>query len=302
MIEGTRAFIEADTRSQRMEKRRLGKTGHLSTIVIFGAAAFWLVTQAEADAAMELAAAHGINHIDVSPTYGQAEVHLGRWLKDNAHRESVFLGCKTMKRDKTEAGKELKQSLKTLKTDYFDLYQFHGVDDMDALNKILGRDGALTAVLEAKRQGLVRYIGITGHKPGFLAEALKQYDFDTVMFPLNRVEAAHPSQANEYKNLLKIAKQKDVGTMALKAVTKSPWDRQMHMYKTWYEPFDTQEEINKSLWWTLSQDITTAALPGDLRLWPMIIDAAERFKKMSAEEQNEAMDEAKKLEPLFPKE
>jgi len=285
-----------------METRRLGKTGHLSTVLVFGGAAFWLVNQAEADAALELAAVHGINHIDVSPSYGQAEIHLGPWLKDKKHRESVFLGCKTMKRDKTEAAKELKESLKTLQTDHFDLYQFHGVDDMATLNKILGPDGALTTVREAQRAGIVKYIGITGHKPSFLAEALKVFDFDTVMFPLNRVEAAHPSQVNEYKNLLKIAKEKDAGTMALKAVTKSPWDRQMHMYKTWYEPFDTQEEIDKSLWWTLSQDITAACMPGDLRLWPMVIDAAERYKKMSAAEQDKVMADVKKLAPLFPKE
>lgn len=285
-----------------METRRLGKTGHFSSIVIFGGAAFWLVNQSEADAALELAAAHGINHIDVSPSYGQAEIHMGPWLKSKKHRESVFLGCKTMMRDKTAATKELKASLQTLQTDYFDLYQFHGVDDVATLHKILGQDGALTAVREAQRAGIVKYIGITGHKPSFLAEALKVFDFDTVMFPLNRVEAAHPSQANEYKALLKLAKEKDTGTMAIKAVTKSPWDRQMHMYKTWYEPFDTQAEINQSLWWTLSQDITAAAMPGDLRLWPAVIDAAERFKKMSAAEQAAAMEEVKKLAPLFPKE
>jgi len=285
-----------------METRRLGKTGHLSSIVIFGGAAFWLVNQSEADTALEMAAAHGINHIDVSPTYGQAETHLGPWLKDKKHRASVFLGCKTMMRDKPGAAKELKASLQTLQTDYFDLYQFHGVDDMATLHKILGQDGALTAVREAQRAGIVKYIGITGHKPSFLAEALKVFDFDTVMFPLNRVEAAHPSQANEYKALLKLAKEKDTGTLAIKAVTKSPWDRQMHMYKTWYEPFDTQAEINQSLWWTLSQDITAAAMPGDLRLWPAVIDAAERFKKMSAAEQAAAMEEVKKLAPLFPKE
>ena len=284
-----------------METRRLGKTGHLSSVVIFGGAAFWLVNQAEADAALELAGAHGINHIDVSPTYGQAEIHLGPWLKDKKHRESVFLGCKTMKRDKTEAAKELKESLKALNVEYFDLYQFHGVDDMATLHKILGPDGALTAVREAQRAGVVKYIGITGHKPSFLAEALKVFDFDTAMFPLNRVEAAHPSQVNEYKNLLKIAKEKDAGTLALKAVTKSPWDRQMHMYKTWYEPFDTQEEIDKSLWWTLSQDITAACMPGDLRLWPMVINAAERYQKMNAVEQDKAMADVKKLAPLFPK-
>jgi len=152
---------------------------------------------------------------------------------------------------------------------------------MATLHKILGPDGALNrGAGSAARGGGEITSGLRDHKPSFLAEALKVFDFDTVMFPLNRVEAAHSKPVNEYKNLLKIAKEKDAGTMALKAVTKSPWDRQMHMYKTWYEPFDTQKEIDKSLWWTLSQDITGVCMPATLRLWPMLIDAAERYKKV----------------------
>jgi aryl-alcohol dehydrogenase-like predicted oxidoreductase len=283
-----------------MEKRRLGKTGYMSSILTFGGAALWLVTQAEADAGIAMAVEHGINQIDVAPEYGQAEMRLGPWLEK--HRREIFLACKTRKRSKTEVLESIRQSLKTLQVNDFDLFQFHSVDDMETLNTLLGPSGGLEAVLEAKKQGLLRYIGITGHKPTFLAEALKHFDFDTVLFPLNRVIAAHPDETIEFNSLLKVAKKKDVGTIAMKAVTKSPWTNQMHMYKTWYEPFETQEDIDTSLWYALNQDVTTLAMPGDLRLWSMVIDAAERYKTMNKKQQSEAVIEAKKYRPLFPPE
>jgi aryl-alcohol dehydrogenase-like predicted oxidoreductase len=270
----------------------------MSSVLTFGGAALWLVTQAEADAGIALAIEHGINQIDVAPDYGQAEMRLGSWLEK--HRRSIFLASKTRKRSKKEVRESIQQSLKTLRVDDFDLFQFHGVDDLETLNVLLGPNGGLEAVVEAKKQGLLRYIGITGHKPTFLAEALKLFDFDTVLFPMNRVLAAHPDETIEFNTLLKAAKQKDTGTIAMKAVTKSPWTNQMHMYKTWYEPFNTQEEIDTSLWYALSQDVATLAMPGDLRLWPMVIDAAERFKPLNKKKQSEAVTEAKIYRPLFP--
>lgn len=270
----------------------------MSSILTMGGAAFWLVSQAEADAGIEMAVEHGINHIDVAPQYGQAEMRLGPWL--SKHRREVFLGCKTMARSKIEVRESIRQSLKTMQVNDFDLFQFHGVDDMETLNILFGPDGGLEAVLEAKKQGLLRYIGITGHRTHFLTEALKLFNFDTVLFPLNRVLAAHPRETVEFNPLIKVARQKDVGTIAIKTITKSPWNRQMHMYKTWYEQFETQEEIDRSLWYALSQDITTAAMPGDLRLWPKILDAAERFKPMTESEQVKAVAEVKQYQPLFP--
>ena len=281
-----------------MEKRRLGKTGHMSSVVTFGGAALWLVSQAEADACIELAIQHGINHIDVAPQYGQAEMRLGPWLEK--HRDGIFLACKTMERTKKEAGESIKLSLKTLRVDHFDLYQFHGVDDLETLGTVLGHNGALEVVLEAKQQGFIRFIGITGHRPKIITEAMNRFDFDTVLFPLNRGMAAHLNDGNDFNKLLQVAHRQDVGTIAIKAVAKSHWDRPMHMYKTWYEPFEEQKDIDKSLWYTLSQDITTAAMPGDLRLWPMVIDAAERFRPMITQEQSEAVSEVKQYPSLFP--
>jgi len=281
-----------------MEKRRLGKTEQMSSVIAFGSAALWKVSQAQADAAIELATEHGVNHFDVAPSYGQAEIRLGPWMQK--HHKEVFLACKTTERGKTGAWESIKRSLEMLKVGYFDLYQLHGVNDLETLNAVLSPKGALEAVLEAKEQGLVRHIGITGHRPFVQIEALNRFDFDTLLFPVNRVLAAHRNDFNDFTLLLEIAQQKDVGTIGIKAVAKRPWESEMRMYQTWYEPFDEQTEIDKSLWYALNQGITTAAMPGDLHLWPLVIDAAERFRGMDAGEQEEVVSQVRQYRPIFP--
>lgn len=281
-----------------MERRRLGRTEHVSSVLAFGAAALWQVTEAEAEAAIELAIEHGVNHIDVAPTYGQAEMRLGPWLEK--HHSQVYLACKTTERSKAGAWESMKRSLERLRVDHFDLFQFHGVNDLEALNVVLGPGGALEAVLEAREQKLVRHIGITGHRPFVYVEAIQRFEFDTVLFPLNRVLAAHRNDYTDFSVLLDLTRQKDVGTIAIKAVAKRPWQGTMHMRRTWYEPFDQQADIDKCLWYTLSQGVTTAAMPGDLSLWPMVIDAAERYRPLDEQEQAEVVSESRQYRPIFP--
>ena len=281
-----------------MEKRRLGKTGHMSSVVAFGSAALWEVSQAEADAAIELAVQHGVNHFDVAPTYGQAEMRLGPWME--RHHKEIFLACKTGARGKARAWESIKRSLETLRVDRFDLFQLHGVNDLEALDVALGPGGALEAVLEAQEQGLTRHIGITGHRAFVQVEALKRFDFDTVLFPLNRILAAHLNDFTDFVPLLELAREKDVGTIAIKTFAKRPWEGPMHMYRTWYEPFDEQEEVDRSLWYALSQGITTAAMPSDLRLWPSALDSAERFTPLDVREQDEAVAAVQHYRPIFP--
>ncbi|MBL7165648.1 MAG: aldo/keto reductase [Dehalococcoidales bacterium] len=281
-----------------MENRRLGRTEHLSSVLTFGAAALWQVTEAEAEAAIDLAVGHGVNHIDVAPSYGQAEIRLGPWLEK--HRNSVFLACKTGERSKAGAWESIKQSLDRLRVDHFDLFQFHAVNDVETLNVILGPGGALEAVLEAKEQKLLRHIGITGHRPFVLVDAIQRFQFDTVLFPLSRVLAAHRNDYTDFSILLDQARQKDVGTIAIKSVARQPWQGTMHMYRTWYEPFSRQADIDKCLWYTLSQGVTTAAMPGDLSLWPLLIDAAERLRALDEQEQDEMVSEARRYRPIFP--
>jgi aryl-alcohol dehydrogenase-like predicted oxidoreductase len=279
-----------------MEKRRLGKTGHMSSIVAIGGAAMGAVTQAEADAGMNLAMEHHINHIDVAPAYGEAEVRIGHWMA--SHRKDFFLGCKTQARDKTMAWESIKRSLDRLKTTYFDLFQFHAVDDIETLTAILSPGGAMEAVLEARAQGLIRYIGITGHRPFVHVEALNRFDFDTVLFPLSRVHASHINDQNNFLSLLDYTNRKDVGILAIKAASKRAWPEGTRTFHTWYEPFCDQDNIDKSLWYTLSKGVTTLPMPGDLALWPMVIDSAERFSLMAPSEQSAALDEVKQFQPI----
>jgi aryl-alcohol dehydrogenase-like predicted oxidoreductase len=280
-----------------MQKRRLGRTEHESTVVIFGGAALASVSQKEADQAMALALRHGVNHIDVAPSYGEAELRLGPWME--RHHQDLFLACKTEKRTKEEAAEALRRSLERLRVDHFDLYQLHGVTELDELEVALGPGGAMEAILEGREEGLLQFIGITGHCPATQAEALKRFDFDTVMFPLNFVLRAHRNERNDWEELLKLAKEKDVGVMAIKAITKGPWPTEAHAYQTWYEPFDDQEAIDRALWFALSQDVTAAVSAADVRLIPKVVDAAERFRPLRQEEQAQLVTTGFQLRPLF---
>jgi len=283
-----------------MERRSLGRTGQKSTIVALGGAIFMgKPEQKEADAFIKLALDRGVNHIDVAPTYGDAEIQLGKWVKE--YRKSIFLACKTRNRTRKEAAEELERSLKHLQTDCFDLYQLHGLDKPDELETALGPNGAIQAVLEAKRQGLVKHIGITSHNPVNIMKALKRFDFDTVLLPVNYVLKAHSQPENDYEPVLALAKEKGIGVIAMKAIAKGPWPDEKRPYKTWYQPFDTQKEIDEALWFALSQDVTTATSSSDIGLATMMIDAAERFTPMSKGEQMELASKVSSFKPLFPR-
>lgn len=282
-----------------MERRRLGRTGQMSSVLTLGGAAFWRVPQAEADRVMELALEHRVNHIDVAPTYGEAELRLKKWMVE--HRDEFFLACKTRHRTRDEAAEQLRASLGRLGVEHLDLYQLHGLDDYGEMETALGEGGAMEAILEAQEEGLVDYIGITSHVPPTAIEAIRRFDFDTVLFPLNFILKRHPVPENDYEPLLELAKERDMGTIAMKAFTKRPWPTEERRYETWYEPWNTQREIDRALWFTLSQGVTTAASAGDVRLFKMMVDAAERFSELTPEEQEELVTSASGLRPLFPR-
>ncbi|HSJ86209.1 MAG TPA: aldo/keto reductase, partial [Anaerolineales bacterium] len=252
-----------------MEKRRFGRSGHMSTVAIFGAAAFYEISQEDADRVMEQVIAAGINHIDVAPSYGQAEERIGPWMKQE--RERFFLGCKTQERTSAGAWNELHQSLKRLNTKSFDLYQCHAVTTMAELDAVTMKGGALEAFEKARREGLTKYIGITGHganAPEIYLEALRRFDFDSVLFPLNFVQMANPEFHRHAKELISVCRSKDVGTMVIKSVTKGPWGDKQHTATTWYEPFDEMEIIQKAVNFALSYEITGLCTAGDTRILP----------------------------------
>ena len=283
-----------------MEKRRFGRTGHMSTIAIFGAAAFWEISQEDADKVMEQVIEAGINHIDIAPSYGQAEQRVGPWMP--RERERFFLGCKTMERTKQAAWDEMQRSLKLLQTETFDLYQSHAITTMDELDSITMKGGALEAFAEARQHGVIKHIGITGHgadAPKIYLEALRRFDFDSVLFPLNFVQMRDPEFRKNAEELIETCKSKDIGTMIIKTITKGPWGEKQKTATTWYEPFDKSDEIRRAVNFALSYDVTGLCTAGDTRILPLVLKACENFKRLDDAELNEMIQSGQQYEPLF---
>jgi len=283
-----------------VETRRFGRTGHASTVAIFGAAALWEVSQAEADAAMELVLAAGVNHIDVAPSYGLAEERLGPWMARD--RDRFFLGCKTMERTAAAAAAELRRSLKLLRAERFDLYQLHAVTSLEELDEATRTGGTLDAVLAARDEGLTRFVGITGHgvqAPAVFIEALRRFDFDSVLFPLNFVQMADPRYRRDVEELLQVCRERDVGTMVIKSITRSPWGDLPETHTTWYRPFTEPDDIRRAVDFVLSHDVTGLCTVGDTTLLPPVLEACERFTRMDADACAALIAEGAGLEPLF---
>ncbi|HEX9972591.1 MAG TPA: aldo/keto reductase [bacterium] len=283
-----------------MKTRRLGRTNHESTNAIFGAAAFYEVSQKQADETMELVIGSGINHIDVAPSYGQAEERLGRWIE--TERSRFFLGCKTMERTREAANNELHHSLELLRTNSFDLYQFHAVNTMADLDQITGSGGALECVLDARDEGILTNIGITGHGlevPRIFLEALKRFNFDTMLFPLNFILYANQMYRQAAETLLAECARQDVGVMIIKSIAKGPWGDKQKKNTTWYEPFIEKGWIQKSVHFALSQPITGICTAGDVSLVPDILEACETFETVDNSQQEDLISRASEFEPLF---
>ena len=283
-----------------MEKRRFGRTEHSSTVAIFGAAAFGGVSQAEADRVMEMIIAAGVNHIDVAPSYGQAEERIGPWMP--RVRERFFLGCKTTERTREGAWNELQASLPRLQTDRFDLYQLHAVCSFEELDAVTAKGGALEAAVKAREQGLTRFIGITGHgvdAPAIYLEALRRFDFDSILFPLNFVQLANQKYRADTEALIAECRRKDVGTMVIKTITKGPWQGDPPWAACWYEPFNEMDAIQKAVNFALSHDVTGLCTVGDIHVLPKVLEACEKFTPMPADEREKLIESSHNFEPLF---
>lgn len=283
-----------------METRRFGKTGHSSSIAIFGAFAVSQASQAETDVIIDSVIKAGINHIDVAPSYGHAESRLGPWMA--RERERFFLGCKTAERTRDGAAEEMQRSLERLQVESFDLYQLHAITSLEELDQVTGPNGALEALIAARDSGLTCYIGITGHGvdvPEVFLEALSRYDFDSVMFPVNFIQYADPTYRQRAEELLKVCRQKDIGTMAIKSIAKRPWGDLPQTHITWYQPFVEMERIEASVNFALSQDITGLCTSGDPEVLPMVLKACENFTPLTLNEQEALIFGADQYDPLF---
>jgi len=275
-----------------MDTRPLGDTGHESSVVTLGAFALQYLTHEGANHLVEQAVRRGVTHVDVAPTYGDAELKLGPKL--NEHRDQLFVGCKTRERGYEAAKAKLHRSLDRLGVETIDLYQYHAVTKHEEIDAIESADGARRAVREARDAGLIDHVGLTSHGgPEVILDAMERLEPDTVMFPLNPVLAGSEASEHAYDRVLERAEAEGIGTIGIKAFARGPWPDEVgereRPYGTWYEPVDRAERIQDRLDFALSQGLTTVTNPGDPTLATMVLNAGERFEPMSAGEQADLM-------------
>jgi len=282
-----------------MEQRRLGRTDHRSAVAVLGAAAFARCTLGEAEAGFELALSRGVNHVDIAPTYGHAEVVVGAHIA--ASRERLFVAGKSDRSNPDGVRAHLERTLTRLGTDHLDLYQLHGVTSLDVLQQ---RSRAAEFILAARDQGLTRFVGITGHDlgtPRAQLEALRRYDLDTVMFPVYPRVWADPVYRADAEALLAECAARDVGVMVIKAAAHRPWGEQDQTQTTWYQPHTDPDAIARGVAFALSTaGVHAFCTAGDLGLLPTVLDAAEAYRPLDEPSRDAAMAATAGDEVIFP--
>lgn len=283
-----------------IERRAFGRTGHQSTATVFGGAALARVSQADADHALELLLRHGINHIDTAARYGDSELRIGPWMA--RHRKDFFLATKTGMRTAREAREEIHRSLERLRVDHVDLLQFHALGHPDDWEQAMGPGGALEAALEARAQGLVRFIGVTGHGWTIAAmhkRSLARFDFDSVLLPYNFFMAQDERYRKNFEEMLSICRERSVAVQVIKTIARGPWATADRTHTTWYQPLEAQADIDRALHWALGLPGVFLNTAGDLALLPKVLDAASRFERRPGDGEMAAMLETQRVTSLF---
>jgi len=281
-------------------KAPFGRTGHESTRTLFGAAALGRVTQAEADQTLELLLEYGINHIDTAASYGEAELRIGPWMP--AHRKDFFLATKTEKRTYQEALDELQRSLERMRVDSVDLWQMHILVDPEQWEVAMGPGGALEAFVEARAQGLVRFLGVTGHGLNVVKmhmRSLERFDFDSVLLPWNYPMKQNPQYAADFDALVTMCRERNVAVQIIKSLCRRPWGDRPRTRATWYETLEEQDAVDKATHWVLGHPGLFLNTAGDIYVLPKVLDAASRFARRPTDAEMEALVIAQEMEPLF---
>lgn len=277
-----------------------GRSGHMSTRTLFGAASLGPVTQEEADSTLEVLLRYGVNHIDVAAGYGDAELRLAPWLK--TRRADFYLATKTGARTAKEAKEELHRSLDRMQVDYVDLWQLHNLADPIEWDIALSPGGAIEAAIEAKAEGLIRAIGVTGHGAQIAAthrRSLERFDFDSVLLPYNYVTMQNPYYAENFNALVATCQQRNVAVQTIKSIAYKPWLGQPHTHNTWYAPLEEQEDIDQAVHWVLDRPGIFLNTVGDIHLLPKVLDAASRFQEGTTDQEMASMVNRLQMVPLF---
>jgi aryl-alcohol dehydrogenase-like predicted oxidoreductase len=280
-----------------------GRTGHLSSRALFGAAAFGDVTQDEADRTLQVLLRFGVNHIDTAASYGDSEKRIGPWMRE--HRDRFFLATKTGERSYAQARDEIHRSLERLRVEQVDLLQLHNLVDESEWEVAMGPGGALEAAIEAREEGLVRFIGVTGHGLAVARQhlrSLERFDFDSVLLPRNYPLMQNPQYARDFEALWRTCRERNVAVQTIKALTRRPWGQDTQDRATWYQPLDEPGAVEKAAGWLLQQPGLFLNTPGDIHLLPQVLEAIERFTKhpspVSDDEMHDLV-EKQAMAPLF---
>ena len=283
-----------------IERRPFGRTGHQSTVTLFGAAALARASQAEADRTLELLLRHGVNHIDTAARYGDSELRIGPWMA--RHRRDFFLATKTGQRTAREAREDIHRSLDRLRVDHVDLIQLHSLGHPDDWEQAMGPGGALEAVVEARAQSLTRFIGVTGHGWTIAAmhrRSLARFDFDSVLLPYNYFMAQDERYRGVFEELLAACRQRRVAVQVIKSLARGPWATTERTHTTWYQPLEAQGDIDRAVHWALDIPDIFLNTAGDLTLLPKVLDAASRFTRRPADDEMGAMLASTRMTSLF---
>lgn len=281
-------------------RQDFGRTGHHGSRVIFGAAAFWKANPQLEERTLKWLLEHGINHIDVAASYGDAELHVGHWMP--GYRDQFFLATKTGERSYEGAWGELRRSLERLRVDTIDLWQLHNLVDPAEWEEAMGPRGALEAAVEARDQGLVRFIGVTGHGVTVAAmhrRSLERFPFDSVLLPLNYTMMQNPAYAADFDALAETCRESNVAMQTIKSLTVGRWAEKERTTRTWYEALSEQADIDLAVHWVLGHRRAFLNSSSDLGLLAKILDAAERYEAPPSEATMEAMVTHARMSPLF---
>ncbi len=281
-------------------KQLFGRTGHESTRIVFGGAALSRVTQEEADGTLEVLLRYGVNHLDVAAGYGDAELRIAPWLKKYPGR--FFLATKTGERKYDDAKRQIHRSLERMGVERIDLVQLHSLADPIEWDTALSPNGALAACIEAREQGLLRFIGVTGHGTQIAAthlRSLERFDFDSVLLPYSFIMMQDSHYVAMFERVAAVCAERNVAILTIKSIARRPWWGREHTRATWYQPFEEQSDIDAAVHWALARPGICIASPGDIQLVPKVLDAASRFTSAPTEETMREQSARLEMVPLF---
>ena len=277
-----------------------GRTGHDSSRVLFGGAALSRATQAEADRVFDVLVQAGVNHIDVAASYGDAEDRIKPWLSRAPGQ--FFLATKSGEREAGAARQQLERSLERMGVDHVDLWQFHNLVDPIEWDVALSPGGALDAAVQARKDGLVRFIGVTGHGAQVAAthrRSLERFDFDSVLLPYNYVTMQNEYYASNFEALLSTCTERRTAVQTIKSIAVGPWRDRPHTHAPWYEPLSDPSDIDLAVWWALGRPGIFVNGVSDIELLPLVLDAAARFSQRPTDEEMQSLSARRHVEPLF---